>query len=345
MENMYCIGLDVHKKTISYCVKDGSGRIHAEGAIPATRLGLDMWMKTLPQPWTAAMEATIFTAWIYDHLQPHAAAVKVAHPLMPRAIAAANKKNDRIDAHKIADCLRCDFLPECYMASTEIRERRRTLRYRNPLVRQAVQMKNKIAVLLMEAGVSYNKQRLHKAGYFRELLATNPDIDEGLCSLLRLCRETVVRLGKNESALVRSLERDSLLVERVERLMTIPAVGPITALTWALEVGNVQRFSSIKKAVSYCGLCGAEKSSGNTVQRTRLSKQRNKHLQTTLIEAAKMAPRNSPELAMLYDKEKQKGIANRATLAVARKLVAYLMAVDRRQRNFQVVETNNCVAA
>src|SRR2546428_7535170 len=70
MENMYYIGLDVHKKTISYCVKDGSGRIYAEAEIPATRLDLDMWMKTLPQPWTAAMEATIFTAWIYDHLKP-----------------------------------------------------------------------------------------------------------------------------------------------------------------------------------------------------------------------------------------------------------------------------------
>ena len=105
-----------------------------------------------------------------------------------------------------------------------------------------------------------------------------------------------------------------------------------------------QRFPSIKKAISYCGLCGAEKSSANTVQRTPLSKQRNKHLQTTLIEAAKMAPRNSPELAMLYDKEKQKGNANRATLAVARKLVAYLMAVDRGQRNFQVLQTN-CIAA
>jgi transposase len=149
------------------------------------------------------------------------------------------KKNDRIDASKICDCLRCDFLPECYTASTAIRERRRTLRYRNLLVRQMVQMKNKISGLLMEAGVNYNKQRLHKAGYFRELLATNPDIDEGLCSLLRVCRETVVRLQKTESALVRSLERDALLVERVEWLMSIPAVGPITALTWALEIGDV----------------------------------------------------------------------------------------------------------
>jgi transposase len=231
------------------------------------------------------------------------------------------------------------------MASTAIRERRRTLRYRNLLVRQMVQMKNKTSTLLMEAGVSYNKQRLHKAGYFRELLATNPDINDGLSSLLRVCRETVVRFQRTESALVRSLERDALLMDRVERLMTIPAVGPITALTWALEVGDVKRFSSIKKAISYCGLCGAEKSSGNTTQRTPLSKQRNKHLQTTLIEAAKMAPRYSPALAMLYDQEKQKGNANRATLAVARKLVAYLMAVDRGQRNFRATETKHCIAA
>lgn len=82
-----------------------------------------------------------------------------------------------------------------------------------------------------------------------------------------------------------------------------------------------------------------------TTQRTPLSKQRNKHLQTTLIEAAKMAPRYSPALALLYDRERQKGNANRATLAVARKLVAYLMAVDRGQRNFQVVETSHCIVA
>jgi len=55
------------------------------------------------------MEATIFTGWIYDYLKPHATATKVAHPLMLRAIAAAKKKNDSIDAGKITDCLRCDF--------------------------------------------------------------------------------------------------------------------------------------------------------------------------------------------------------------------------------------------
>jgi transposase len=123
---MYYIGLDIHKKTISYCVKDASGQIHREGKIGSTRCELDSWIKTLPQPRMIAMEATIFTGWIYDHLLPYAEKVKVANPLMLRAIAAAKRKNDRIDASKIADCLRCGFLPECYMASTAIRNRRRT---------------------------------------------------------------------------------------------------------------------------------------------------------------------------------------------------------------------------
>ena len=107
---MYYIGLDTHKKSISFCVKDAGGQIYQQGKVAATRPHLDAWMQSLPQPWTAAMEATIFTGWIYDHLKPHAAAVKVAHPLMLRTIAASKKKNDRIDASKIAHCLRCDFL-------------------------------------------------------------------------------------------------------------------------------------------------------------------------------------------------------------------------------------------
>ncbi len=111
-----------------------------------------------------AMESTIFTGWIYDFLLPHAEKVKVAHPLMLRAIAAAKKKNDKIDASKIADCLRCDFLPECHMVSTEIRDQRRVLRYRNLVVRQMAQMKNRVSGLLLETGVSYNTRRLHKVG-------------------------------------------------------------------------------------------------------------------------------------------------------------------------------------
>ena len=72
-------------------MKDAAGCVHQEGKIGSTRRELDAWIRTLPRPRTMAMEATMFTGWIYDHLLPHAEAVKVAHPLMLRAIAAATR--------------------------------------------------------------------------------------------------------------------------------------------------------------------------------------------------------------------------------------------------------------
>ena len=162
--HMYYIGLDIHKKMISHCVKDASGQVHQEGKVGATRRELDRWMKTLPQPRTMAMEATIFTGWIYDHLLPHAQQVKVAHPLMLRAIAAARRRTIGLMPARSQTACAATFLPECHMASTAIRDRRRTLRYRHLLVRQMVQRKNRISGLLMETGVSHNKRRLHKVG-------------------------------------------------------------------------------------------------------------------------------------------------------------------------------------
>ena len=143
-----------------------------------------------------------------------------------------------------------------------------------------------------------------------------------------------MRSQKLDYALVSSLERDPLLAERLKRLRTIPGVGPITAL----EIGDVSRLQSIKQAISYCGLCGDERSSAEKSIRTPISKQRNKNIQFVLIEAAKLAPRQDHDLALLYEREKQKGNANRATPAVARKMVAYFLAVDRGQRDFVPAE-------
>ena len=161
MSAYYNIGLDIHKKTISYCIKRVDGFLYSQGKIEANRKSLEEWAKGLPGPWVGAMEATIFTGWVHDFLKPFAIDLKVAHPEMLKAITAAKKKNDRADAEKIADLLRVNLLPECHMLSEELRELRRILRYRNHIVRTAVKMQNKISGLLMEVGASYSKKRLH----------------------------------------------------------------------------------------------------------------------------------------------------------------------------------------
>jgi len=172
------------KKWIFYCAKTKDGI--EEGEIAATRPAVRTWAQQRKEPWMGGLEATLFAGWVYDELKTLAAELKVAHPAMLKVIAASKKKNDRIDARKIADIPRCDLLPQCYMAPGWIRELRRMLRYRNLVVSRAVRLKNHIAGLLMEEGVSYDQQRLHGKRHFAELL----DSLETPASVLGLLRIT-----------------------------------------------------------------------------------------------------------------------------------------------------------
>ena len=105
MDRLLYVGLDIHKKVIAFCEKEADGTIVSEGTLAATRQALGEWAAGLRRPWEGAMEATLFTGWIYDFLLPHATALKVAHPKMLKAIVASKKKSDRVDARKIADAL------------------------------------------------------------------------------------------------------------------------------------------------------------------------------------------------------------------------------------------------
>lgn len=330
------IGFDVHKKSISYCVKFADGKIVEEGKLRATHDALRQWAQKRAEPWQGALEATLFSGWIYDTLKPFAAELQMGHPLLMKAIGASKKKNDRLDARKIADMVRCNLLPACYVAPAEIRELRRMLRYRNLVVRQAVRLKNKMSGLLMEVGAEYNKQRLHGKLYFNELLDHLEEVPESVKDLLRLSRGAMETFEAAQQQLLARLGKDPRVAQRVSLLKSIGGVGEVTALTWILEVGDPHRFSSIAQAVSYCGLTSALVSSADKEQRRPISKQRNAHLQTVLIEAAKIAPRWNPQLAAVHARELTRGNRNRATLAVARKLVAYLLAVDKSGQPFQV---------
>jgi hypothetical protein len=68
MNSPHYIGFDVRKKTISFCVKTAGGEIAEEGSVAAHRAGLRQWAEARPHPWRGAMEATLFSGWIYDTL-------------------------------------------------------------------------------------------------------------------------------------------------------------------------------------------------------------------------------------------------------------------------------------
>ena len=191
----------------------------------------------------------------------------------------------------------------------------------------------------MEVGASYNKKKLHGRRYFNNLLENVEDVPPSVNELLNLSRAGLEMFQGVQRRLLDRLHDHALIKERIERLMTIKGVGEVTALTWVLEIGDPMRFTSAKQAISYCGLCSAQKESAGKEQRGPISKKRNKHLQTVLIEAAKLAPRWNQQLAEIHARELERGNRNRATLAVSRKLVAYMLAVDERQTEFESLST------
>ena len=336
MKETYYIGLDVHKQSVSYCVKTASGEILQEGKLAARREDLRAWAAAQPKPWRGAMEATLFTAWVYDTLKPYAEELKVGHPARLKAIGCAKKKSDRLDARTLADLLRCNLLPTCYMLSPEMRNLRRLLRYRQLVVRQSVRMQNKIAGLLMETGAPFVKSKLYGKKYFNQLLQELEEVPDSVKDLLRMSRGALEMFDSCQKRLVKELLAAPELAARVERLCSIPGVGTITALTWALEIADPKRFSSLGDALSYGGLTSAFRSSAGKEQRGPISKQRNAWLQTALVEAAKLAPRWNRQLAAVHERELEHGHCNRATLQVARKLVACLLAVDKSGKPFQL---------
>ena len=93
------------------------------------------------------------------------------------------------------------------------------------------------------------------------------------------------------------------------------------------------------------GSAEMKRDSAAKVMRMPISKQRNKHIQRVLIEAAKLAPRESPELAGIRARELERGNPNRATLAVARKMVSSMLAVERRKQDFVPAEEFSRTAA
>ena len=133
----YYLGLDVHKRTTSYCLTDPTGKIIAEASLPTAQV-----TSIVPDHDCAVvLEATGTWHHTYDSLSGCCASVTLAHPAAIRAIASARIKTDRIDARILAHLLRADLIPRSWAPPPEVRELRDLVRLRWRFVSQRTQAK------------------------------------------------------------------------------------------------------------------------------------------------------------------------------------------------------------
>jgi transposase len=248
--------------------------------------------------------------------------VVVSNPSKTRAIAEAKVKTDKVDARILAQLLAADFLPPVWLPDERIRSLRRQVHRRAHLVRQRTRIKNQVHAILT-----------------RNLVPTPPVSD----LFGTTCRHWLSRqaLPADEHAAVQALLRqldfhgDELaIVDRqlavealtdsvVARLMTIPGVDAIAAISIVAAVGDFTRFPDPDKLVASVGLNPKVRQSGNAAPvHGRISKAGRAHVRGVLVEAAWSASRAPGPLRAFYQRIRARRGFPTAVVATARKMTA-----------------------
>lgn len=235
--------------------------------MPADEYGLMRLVAGRGPQVTATVEMMSGAAWIADALRGAGRQVNVADARRARALAPLAAKTDKIDARVLA---RRDLVPEVWVPALGDRADLELLLRRIHLIRLRTSAKNRIFGLLTQWGVRSGVAHLRTPGAIDELAGRG---------VLETWRDSIAEAVAVIELLDRRLEPiDERLLEvaraddRARLLRTIPGVGWLLGLTFAVEIGDVSRFSSAGKLVGYSGLVPHVDQSGERSRTGRLSR-------------------------------------------------------------------------
>ncbi len=281
---MRVIGLDIHRSFAVSAVLE-NGQLRTGERVVLERDAVVAFAKTLRPDDEVVLEATGNTAAVVRLISPHVAKVAIANPIQVRAIAWAKVKTDKIDAGVLAKLHASGFLPEVWSADEDTQALRRLVAERVGVVSSMTRVKNRIhAVLHANLIPPYKGNLFSKGG--RQWLAAQPlpeDHGRTISRQLNLFDQLAVDLATFDA----TLARRALADPRAERLMTIGGVNAVVAVSLLAAIGDVSRFSSPEKLVSYVGLNPSVRQSGDRpAVHGRITKQGRAHARAMLVEAA-----------------------------------------------------------
>jgi transposase len=330
---MRYVGMDLHKQSSQMVVLNESGEVLGKSRIPTRREALVDYFSKLEGPVKVALEATRNWYWVYDTIEPMVDELKLASPPKVRVIAESTIKTDQIDAKVLADLLRTNFLPSCYVPGQETRQARELLRHRAFLVQTRTKFKNRIHIVLDKLGIEHPFDNLFsKAGleFLKGLelpWAYQKELTDSL-DILKL-------LNEKEREQNKIIERLCAESEGAKLLMTIPGIGRHNALLIISEIGEIDRFATGGKFAGYCGLVPTVHISDQTVRYGQLTDVGNKWLRWVFIEAAHVGRLKSLRFARLYNRVKLKRGPQVAIGAVAREMAVVSFYLLRYKEPFR----------
>lgn len=334
----YFAGLDVSLEETAICVVDESGQIVRETRAASEPPALNAALREIDLPLERiGLEACSLTAWLHDGLRAEGLpAICIETRRANAAMKTMPNKTDRNDARALAQIMRTGWYRPVHVKSRQCRLWRSLLVARRTVLNAMRSIENVVRAILREAGLKLGTPpRTAFADRVRELAGADAHVMPLVAPLLAILAAMLREFGRLTKKVLDIVRKEGTC----RRLMSVPGVGPITALAFRATIDRPDRFSRSRAVGAHLGLTPARYQSGETDIQGKVSRCGDELVRTALYEAAHTLLVRSKKWSSLrawgMKVAKRRGMA-RARVAVARKLAVILhrMWVDEGQFHY-----------
>lgn len=339
---MRFVGIDLHKRSLTvHSIDRDSDDTVVRKLYCHDVAGIVEFFES-QRPFQAVVEASATYEWLWELLEPMAERLVLAHPAKVRVIAESTKKTDKFDAKFLAWLLSVDGVPEAHRPSPRQREYQLLSRHRVYLVRQSAKIRVKLRHIFANRNITSEGKMTPKVAL---KLAEDLRPVEALCVReLVTSLESLTESVKRAEAALKDLRAAGTESEKKNRAIveSIPGVGHVVCDVVFGTLGDVSRFKSRKKVCGYSGLAPGSRISDKKRKDLPITKKGPSLLRWMMVQAAWRASRSSEFWAHRFDSIAEHAGKKKATVAVARRLVALVYTLLRKGEMYREPPVPRC---
>ncbi len=327
------VGLDVSLKEVSVCVVDANGAVLSRASLPTDPDAIAAFVAAkAPDAERVVHESGILATWLTRELEKRGVPITCIDARMAhKALSARLNKSDRADAEGLAQLARTGWFTEVHIRSEASDRVRALVGARERLIRMRKDLEAHVRGVLKTFGIRMGPVlRSQRRESFRDQLADASTDDP----VLGLLAETMNPIHEMLCASAEAIEEDLMAIAKesnlARRLMTVPGVGPIVALSFIATIDDPVRFRRSADVGAFLGLTPRRYQSGEVDRTGRISKCGDGEMRRLLFSAAAtlitQVRRFSPLRSWAVRLSGRKGF-KKAAVATARKLAVVMYRI------------------
>jgi transposase len=332
---MNYIGMDSHISTLDFKVVNEKGKVKKAEKVATSANNFLKFVKSVPCPRQVIIEEGPLAGWLLEICVQNRESLLITDPKRNHWIGSSGKKEDAIDAEKLAQLARGGYIKEIHHPVGHRRRFRELMTAYHDSVKSTTRLKNKIKAKFLQNGVQCHGETVYKPEHREYWRQTLPQ-DTALLVIIDNLWKQLDQAQQTEDAIISEAHVQAHQYSEIKLLDGIPGVGFINAATISAILENPHRFENKRKVWMYAGLGINKESSAGKTYAEKLSKEYNRLLKYTAKQAAQAALKTENAFRRKYiEMTLVKRIApHRAELTIARDILATAWAMWKKGEHY-----------